>query len=125
MSPNLDSGMTIKQIAEKDIPDGVPYRIIDVNEIPTDRNAWRATDVSFKDGTGKGPSIDLSPVPESNMMNMLAFLNEMSETEQTKLVELTMKDATAKKWYDRAILTGLVDRSDSKTIDVLRTLQES
>ena len=38
-----DCGLTIKQIADKDVPAGKPYKIVDVADIPTDRtfrNAW-------------------------------------------------------------------------------------
>jgi hypothetical protein len=41
--PSPDSGLTIEQIAEKDVPKGVPYEIVDVTEIPNDRTfraAW-------------------------------------------------------------------------------------
>lgn len=34
---------TIEELAEKDVPAGVPYKIVDVSEIPSDRtfrNAW-------------------------------------------------------------------------------------
>jgi len=36
-------GLTIEQIAAKDVPAGKPYSIVDVADIPTDRtwrNAW-------------------------------------------------------------------------------------
>jgi hypothetical protein len=38
-----DCGLTIEQIAAKDVPEGKPYKIVDVSEIPSDRtfrNAW-------------------------------------------------------------------------------------
>jgi len=38
-----DCGLTIEEIAAKDIPEGKPYKIVDVVDIPTDRtfrNAW-------------------------------------------------------------------------------------
>ena len=41
--PAIDSGLTIEEIAEKDVPSGKPYKIIDVSEVPTDRtfrDAW-------------------------------------------------------------------------------------
>lgn len=41
--PAPNSGMTIEEIAAKDVPAGKPYKIIDVSEVPTDRtfrNAW-------------------------------------------------------------------------------------
>ena len=41
--PALDCGLTIEEIAAKDVPQGKPYQIVDVADIPTDRtfrNAW-------------------------------------------------------------------------------------
>lgn len=41
--PAPDCGLTIEEIAAKDVPEGKPYKIIDVSEIPEDRtfrNAW-------------------------------------------------------------------------------------
>ena len=38
-----DCGLTIEEIAAKDVPAGKQYHIVDVSEIPTDRtfrNAW-------------------------------------------------------------------------------------
>jgi len=38
-----DCGLTIEEIAAKDVPDGKEYHIVDKSEIPTDRtfrNAW-------------------------------------------------------------------------------------
>jgi hypothetical protein len=38
-----DCGLTIEEIAAKDVPAGKEYHIVDVSEIPTDRtfrNAW-------------------------------------------------------------------------------------
>ena len=41
--PAADCGLTIEQIAAKDVPAGKEYKIVDVADIPTDRtfrNAW-------------------------------------------------------------------------------------
>ena len=41
--PAPECGLTIEQIAAKDVPAGKPYQIVDVSEIPSDRtwrNAW-------------------------------------------------------------------------------------
>lgn len=38
-----DCGLTIEQIAAKDVPAGKPYQIVDADAIPSDRtwrNAW-------------------------------------------------------------------------------------
>jgi hypothetical protein len=44
--PAAECGLTIEQIAAKDVPTGKPYKIVDVSDIPTDRtfrNAWEYT----------------------------------------------------------------------------------
>jgi len=41
-----DCGLTIEEIAAKDVPAGKPYKIVDGSDIPTDRtfrNAWEYT----------------------------------------------------------------------------------
>ena len=43
--PAAECGMTIEEIAAKDVPAGKPYKIIDAADIPADRtfrNAWTA-----------------------------------------------------------------------------------
>lgn len=42
-----DCGLTIEEIAAKDVPAGKAYQIVDVSEIPSDRtfrNAWEYTE---------------------------------------------------------------------------------
>jgi hypothetical protein len=42
-----DCGLTIEQIAAKDVPAGKPYQIVSVDDIPSDRtfrNAWEYTE---------------------------------------------------------------------------------
>ena len=41
--PAPDCGLTVEEIAEKDVPAGKPYKIVDVVDIPSDRtfrDAW-------------------------------------------------------------------------------------
>lgn len=41
--PAPDCGLTVEEIAAKDVPEGKPFKIVDVSEIPADRtfrNAW-------------------------------------------------------------------------------------
>lgn len=41
--PAPDCGLTIDEIAKKDVPEGKPFKIVDVSDIPSDRtfrNAW-------------------------------------------------------------------------------------
>ena len=47
---------TVEDLAAKDVPAGVPYKIIDAADVPTDRtfrNAWEA-DFTAPDGHGLG-----------------------------------------------------------------------
>ena len=44
--PAPDCGLTIEEIAAKDVPAGVPFRIVEATDIPEDRtfrNAWEYT----------------------------------------------------------------------------------
>ena len=50
-----DCGLTIEQIAAKDVPTGNPYKIVDVADIPTDRqwrNEWTVDEADLTDGVG-------------------------------------------------------------------------
>jgi len=41
--PAVECGLTIEEIAAKDVPQGKPFKIVDVADIPRDRtfrNAW-------------------------------------------------------------------------------------
>lgn len=56
ITPLSASGLTIEDIARKDVPAGAPYLIIDATELPEDRtyrDAWTA-DFSEPDGVGIG-----------------------------------------------------------------------
>ena len=49
------SFMTIDEIALKDVPTGLPYKIVEDSEIPTDRtfrDAWTVDDSTLTDGAG-------------------------------------------------------------------------
>jgi hypothetical protein len=44
--PAPECGLTIEEIAAKDVPAGVPFKIVDASDIPSDRtfrNAWEYT----------------------------------------------------------------------------------
>lgn len=52
--PNLDCGLSIEQIAAKDVPAGIDYWIIDASELPSReyRNAWELNFSRDPDGQG-------------------------------------------------------------------------
>lgn len=53
-SPGALAILTIEQIAEKDVPPGRPYKIMDSADLPdrTFRGAWRVDDADLIDGVG-------------------------------------------------------------------------
>lgn len=58
--PAIDSGLTIEEIAVKDVPQGTDFEIIDISEIPTDRtfrNAWEKNGSSIVHNMNKVKSI--------------------------------------------------------------------
>ena len=49
------SFMTIDEIAKKDVPTGLPYKIVEDSEVPTDRtfrDAWFVDEATLTDGVG-------------------------------------------------------------------------
>ena len=54
-SPNCLREHTIEEIAAKDVPAGKPYKIVSVDDIPSDRtfrNAWTVNEADLTDGVG-------------------------------------------------------------------------
>jgi len=50
-----DCGLTIEQIAAKDVPTGKVYKIVDAADIPTDRewrDSWTVDEADLTDGVG-------------------------------------------------------------------------
>jgi hypothetical protein len=54
-SPNCLQEHTIEKIAAKDVPAGKPYKIVSVDDIPSDRtfrDAWTVNEAELTDGVG-------------------------------------------------------------------------
>jgi len=53
--PWLECGLTLAEIAAKDVPTGLAYKIVDVADIPNDRTArdlWDVDAADLTDGVG-------------------------------------------------------------------------
>lgn len=53
--PYLGSGLTVEEIAAKDVPTGLPYKIVDAADVPSDRNErdlWAVDEADLTDGVG-------------------------------------------------------------------------
>ena len=54
--PATNTTLTVEQIAAKDVPTGLPYKIVDAVDIPTDRtmrDEWLVDETDLTDGVGK------------------------------------------------------------------------
>lgn len=79
----IECGLTVQQIAAKDVPAGAPYLIVDAADIPADRTyraAWTC-DFSQPDGYGLGYVPDPEPLPEPEPAPDL-LPHEIDENEQ-------------------------------------------
>lgn len=55
LMPAPNCGLTVEQIALKDVPFGKPFKMIDVSDLPADltqRSAWIVEDADLTDGIG-------------------------------------------------------------------------
>lgn len=62
INPETGEPYTIKEIAEKDVPQGKKYKIVEDSEIPTDRsfrNAWVVDENDLTDGVGNDKGVIL------------------------------------------------------------------
>lgn len=53
--PAAECGLTIEEIAAKDVPAGKPFQIVDAADIPSDRSdrdAWTVDEADLTDGIG-------------------------------------------------------------------------
>ena len=53
--PAPECGLTVEQIALKDVPFGKPFKIINIADLPADRtqrNAWVVDEADLTDGVG-------------------------------------------------------------------------
>ena len=64
-APEALEKYTIKELADVYVPEGLPYKIVDVSEIPSDRtfrNAWDIDNAELTDGVGSSfTSFDEAP----------------------------------------------------------------
>jgi hypothetical protein len=54
LAPVVDSGLSLDEIAQKDVPSGTPYKFLQDNELPNDRTFRNAWEVDFSNPDGYG-----------------------------------------------------------------------
>lgn len=112
-APQALQSMTIEEIAAKDVPEGVEYKIIDADKIPEDRyfrDAWKLNE--------KSVSVDLQKARKVKMANIRALRDK-------KLKELdieTMKGNDVQP--QKQVLRDLPDTLDLTQITSVEALKE-
>jgi hypothetical protein len=54
VSPAAECGLSVEEIARKDVPAGKPYHIIDASLLPTENIFFNAWEADFSNPTGHG-----------------------------------------------------------------------
>jgi hypothetical protein len=54
VTPALECGLTVEEIARKDVPAGKPYHIINTDQLPQDHVFFNAWEADFTEPTGQG-----------------------------------------------------------------------
>lgn len=54
VSPAPECGLTVEEIARKDVPAGKPYHIINADQLPTDNVFFNAWEADFSNAAGQG-----------------------------------------------------------------------
>jgi len=65
-TPDILQTRTVEEVAQKDVPSGKPYKIVDISDLPSDdfRNAWEVDESLLTDGVGS-ESNEFPPVEVS------------------------------------------------------------
>jgi hypothetical protein len=58
VSPAPECGLSIEEIARKDVPAGKPYHIINVDQLPQDTIFFNAWEADFTNAEGQGIGAD-------------------------------------------------------------------
>jgi len=54
-TPDILQTRTVEEVAQKDVPSGKPYKIVEASDLPTDqtfRDAWEVDESTLTDGVG-------------------------------------------------------------------------
>lgn len=118
--PAPGTWLTIKEVAEKSVPRGVEYSIVDVSEVSSDRefrNAWKSTD-------GKKIEVDLDKA--KNVVKERIRAERAPELEKLDLEVLRADETgdTTKKAEIVAKKQALRDATDSPAIVNATTVEE-
>lgn len=98
------SELSIEEVARKDVPAGVPYKIVDLSDIPSDRTfraAWEAS-IGEPDGYGIGQDVwfaeqaakqaEAEAKAEAARESLIAAEKEQAEADRVSIDELAASE---------------------------------
>lgn len=92
--PAPDCGLTIEEIATKDVPKNTPYKIINTEDIPTDRTfraAWEA-DMTAPDGVAMGADAWFAEIERERLIEEAAAKHKAELAAQAEALKETLND---------------------------------
>lgn len=109
LAPDLACGLTIEQIALKDVPAGAPYKIIDTADVPSDRTFRDAWEADMTDAHGIGAdygSGSVNAVVGFMDSGIVVTLPVTTQTIAGQDIEVLDFSAPATLFMDGAIVEG-------------------
>jgi len=92
--PAPDCGLTIEEVATKDVPKGTPYKIIDIVDVPSDRtfrSAWEA-DMTNPDGVALGADAWFAEIERERLIEEAAAKHKAELAAQAAALMETTND---------------------------------
>ena len=90
LNPATKKPFTVQEVADKDVPDGVPYSIVEDSAIPTDqsfRDAWKGVAIGTTDVTITEDMTKAKEIHKTNIRNVRAPLLSALDIEFQRALE--------------------------------------
>ena len=97
INPATDKPFTVQEVADKDVPDGVPYSIVEDSSIPTDqsfRDAWKGVGIGTTGATITEDITKAKEIHKSNIRNTRKLLLSALDVDFQRALE-TSADTSA------------------------------
>ena len=97
INPATNKPFTVQEVADKDVPNGVPYSIVEDSNIPTDqsfRDAWKGVNIGSNDVTIVEDMTKAKEIHKTNIRKVRAPLLSALDIEYQRATE-TYADTSA------------------------------
>ena len=97
INPATNKPFTVQEVADKDVPNGVPYSIVEDSAIPTDqsfRDAWKGINIGSNDVTIAEDMTKAKEIHKTNIRNVRAPLLSALDIEFQRALESSSDTST-------------------------------